>query len=162
MATTQSGFVKFTAGAVTVVKALGASVINSVAAGLSATRLDKQTVDLSYAGYAKNGCVRIKFSGVTPKNLSLSDTTATADSYDGDTAFAAFSQLLLLNDGAAAITVIPAVSNGASLPFTALTIAAGDMYVFTFTAAVTVDGTHFSLTITPTAGGSIVAMIGGA
>ena len=60
------------------------------------------------------------------------------------------------------LTITPNVSNGASLPFTAVVIQAGDVHVFTENAAVTVDGTHYSITVTPTAGGSFVLCVGGA
>jgi hypothetical protein len=162
VATTSSGFLKITEGSVSFLKTVAAGSVQSVGSAIGgATRLDYQLVDLGRAGYAKNGAVRIVLSGTTLETIDLTNTATGTDSQAGDTVFAKFAQLQFYNDGAAAVTVEPGASNGASLPFTALTIAAGDRHVVTFTAAVTIDSTHKTVDITPTSGGSLIICIGG-
>ncbi len=161
MATTKSGFLKYTRGGVTSIVAVAAAAIDAVKNALGATRVDLLTVNLATASYAKEGGVRLAFSGTTPQTLSLL-LTSTAASYDGDTTLASLGQIKFLNDGATSITVAPGASNGLSLPFSSLTVAAGAEHVFTFATPLTVDGTHKNLDLTPASGGSLVVTFGGA
>lgn len=172
MATTKTGFARVTTSGSTIsLIAVDAGRIDSVNSALGGTRLDSLLVNLAVATYAKNGAVRITFSGTTPKTLDLTDTTTIAQSYAGDTAFASFTQLHFYNDGAQSIKVAIGATNGASLPLGAspggtdtpyLTIAAGAHHVLTFASAVTVDSTHKTLDLTPVSGGSLILLVGGA
>jgi hypothetical protein len=162
MATTQSGFLKITEGAVSFLKTVSAGKVQSVESAISATRLDYQLVDLGRAGYAKNGVMRIVLSGTTLETIDLTNTATGTDAQAGDTVFASWSQLHFYNDGAASVTVAPGATNGATVPFTAITVAAGARHVFTPASAVTIDGTHKTLDITPTSGGSLIVIVGGA
>ena len=61
------------------------------------------------------------------------------------------------------MTVVPSGSNGASLGLAgALTVQPGAAHVLNFPTPVTVDGTHYSIDVTPTSGGSFVLCVGGA
>ena len=162
MATTGSGFFKFTAGATVLVLAKSAATINDAIAALSGTRLDQWSANLASAGFAKNGASRIALSGTTPKNSDLMTLSTAADSYAGDVLFATFSQLIFYNDGTAAVTVTPAVSLGASLGFTSLTIPANSTHILNFAMPVVVDATHKDITVTPAATGSLCILVGGA
>lgn len=164
MATTGKGFIKITSSGAPALLAVPAGVADSTASNLGGTRVDKLLVDLGQsAGYAKNGAVRLTLSGTTTKTVDLTNTTTTAQSYDGDTAFASFSQLIFYNDGASAVTVAVGASNGASLPLSGtITIAPGAKHVLTFASPVTVDSTHKNIDVTPTSGGSFVLLVGGA
>jgi hypothetical protein len=163
MATTNSGFAKVTLGGVVALLSAPASAISAVVSALSGTRMDRAVYDLASAGYDKNGAGRYTLSGTTPKTIDLTDTTSGAQSYAGDTTFASYTQLVLLNDGAASITVGSGASNGATWPMSGtVTLAAGESVVISKAAAVTVDGTHKAIDVTPTSGGSFVICVGGA
>lgn len=163
MATTNSGFLKQTLGGVVSLAAVTANAVTAVRNALSGTRVDYVLADLSVKpGYAKNGAIRLALTGTTPKTIDLTDLTANAQSYAGDTAFAKFALLVLFNDGAAAVTFASGASNGASVGLSGtLTVAPGDMKVLPWGTAVTVDGTHKTIDITPTSGGSFVLSVGG-
>ena len=91
MATTNSGFLKFAAGASTIVLARPSA---NVAGGSARSAAPGSIVSSPTCRWrpspkmARYGCV----VGTTVKAISLSDTTITADSYAGDTAFAFFGQ----------------------------------------------------------------------
>ena len=161
MATTLSGFLKFTSGAAVLLLTRPAASMAGAVSSLAGTRLDIASANLSTAGFAKNGSTRLALSGTTTKAIDLTNLVTNADSYAGDVTFASFSQLLLTNDGAAAVVITPSASNGASLGLTNLTVPPGKTHVLNF-AAVTVDGTHKSIDVTPTSGGSFVLLVGGA
>jgi hypothetical protein len=161
MSTTNSGFIRATiSGAVQLVAAPGQE-IGRVAAALAGTRIDQLLVDLAKQGYALNGTVRLALSGTTPQSIDLTSLTTGAQSYAGDVTFAKFGQLIAYNDGAAAVAVAPAASNGASVPFSGITLQPGDDHIFKIANPVTVDGTHKMITVTPTAGGSFILLVGG-
>jgi hypothetical protein len=160
MATVNSGFIKVVSGGQTVLLAARSGAIQTVISELTATRLDRAVADLAGAGYAKNGCIRPVFSGTTPQTVDLTNTTSVP--YAGDSSFGSFTHVKLLNDGAAAVTVAPGASNGATLPFASITLNPGDEFPFTFGTPVVVDGTHKTILMTPAASGSLVVTIGGA
>ena len=161
MATTGNGFFKFTAGASVLMMAKPTASLNDAIAALSGTRLDQWSANLSVGQYTKTGATRFALSGTTPKAILLTNTTTGADSYAGDTVFASFMTLILYNDSTAAVVVTPSASNGASLGFTSLTVPAGGTHILNYPVAGVVDGTHYSIDITPGATGSIVLCIGG-
>jgi FtsP/CotA-like multicopper oxidase with cupredoxin domain len=160
--TTNSGFLKFTAGGSVLLLAVPAANVAGAVNSLAGTRLDYLTTDASRAGFAKNGAVRLTLSSTTPQSIDLTATTATGVNA-GDTAFASFGRLTLVNDGAADVTIAPSGSNGARLGMAgAVTVPAGATHVHNFPANPAVDSTHKSMDITPTAGGSFVLIISGA
>lgn len=161
MPTTKSGFIEFTTGGAVVFVAVPAGKIDGIAAAFTSTRLDKILVDLSKSSYAKNGGVRLTLSGATPQSIDLTNTTATG-AYSGDTSFAAVGTLILVNDGAQPVTVTPGGTNGARLPFATITLYPGDQFPFVFATPEVVDSTHKVLVATPTVGGSLVVLVGGA
>lgn len=176
MATTNSAFVKLTNAVLT-----GATVGSAgdaratfeqnaipLVSGSYATRLDAApNANLATAGFALNGAYVKTLSGTTAVNPDLTDLTSGATSYAGDTTFAKVFELIVYNTGAADITVAPGGSN----PFTiglngttpTLTVKAGDKVAIGYgTTGITVDSTHKVITITPTAGGSVALVVGGA
>ena len=132
-----------------------------IVTALGGIRVDLLDADLSKADYAKNGSFRVALSGATPVTIDLTNTTAAAQSYAGDTSFAGWSQLNFLNDGTEPVTVTPGSSNPATLPFTSLTLEPGDQPVFTPGAPVAITSGAKNVTVTPTAGGSLIVSIGG-
>lgn len=163
MATTNSGFLRAadSAGAVTL-HASTRNTIASVVSALSATRIDKVSIDLASDGFAKNGATRFTLSGTTPKTLDLSNIATSAASYAGDTTFSSYTRMSIYNDGAANVTLAPGGSNPATLAFSGLTLAPGEMVGIIRPSATTIDSTHKNVTITPAADSSICVTIGGA
>lgn len=161
MATTKTRFYKYTTGGQTVILPVAAGQGDTVGSALSATRLDYARVDAGADNYAKHAAIRLTLVSTTAQHPDLTNTAAIG-AYGGDSSFASVSQIKFLNDGAQALTIAPGASNGLTLPFSSLTIAAGDEYVYTFATPVVVDGTHKVIDVTPTSGGSLVITIGGA
>jgi hypothetical protein len=117
--------------------------------------------------YAKNGAALFVTSGTTGVTLDLTDLTSTTSASAGDTAFATVNVLVFRNLGTAVMTIAPGASNPSDAPGFAgtaptLTIPAGSAVVWHAAAGVTVDATHKTIDITPTAGGSIAIAVGGA
>lgn len=161
MATTKSGFIKFTTGGVVTLAAVGNGTAASAATNLGGSRLDDVTVRLDKAAYAKNGGVRVALTGTTVKTIDLTATSTGAQAYAGDTAFATWSQMILYNDSGFDVTVASGASNGATGVPTVV-LKTGDYLVVKKAAAVTVDGTHKTIDVTPVTGGSFVLLVGGA
>lgn len=175
MATTLQNFVRLAvqslvgatvqpAGAVL---AMNPSNATQVANGGSGIVLDRPTIDLSKQGYAKNGAVAFALTGTTPQAVSLQDLTGSGTlNTAGDTAFATWNQLVLVNTGAADVTVAPAGSNGARLLLAGtgptLTVPANSTVTLASLAGLAVDSTHYGITVTPTASGSFAICVGGA
>lgn len=174
MATTNSAFVTLTspnlvgstvqaAGAVV---ALNASNANQIVNGGTGTRLDKVVTDLATAGYPKNGCAYLTLTGTTAITLDLTAlAAATGVVVAGDTTFATWNQLVFVNTGTQDLVLSPGSSNPARLQLggtsPTLTIAAGSTFTLQSVAGLGVDSSHRTLTITPTAGGSIGVCVGG-
>lgn len=174
MATTFQGFVRLTVAALvgTTVRAVGKVVAlngsnaNQVVAGGNGVRLDTHTANLETDGYAKNGAATVALVGTTAKTIDLTDLTSVTDSNDGDSTFASFTKLILKNLGAGSLTIAPGASNPASIGLggttPTLTLAAGAEVVIKYGAAVTVDGTHKTILITPAADTTFSIAVGGA
>jgi hypothetical protein len=117
--------------------------------------------------FAKNGVALITMTGTTPVTIDLTDLTSATTASAGDTAFASVKALHFQSLGAAAVTIAPGASNPADLPKFAgttptLTLALnGDIVVYS-PAAVTVDATHKTILLTPSAGGTVAVYVGGA
>lgn len=162
MATTNCAFAKLTTGGSTVLVALAENLVSSLVSTAGATRVDKVTSNLATAGYALNGAARYTLSGTTVKTIDLTSLSTGAAAYTGDVTFAKYAQLILYNDGAAAVTVGSGASNGATMPLSGtVTVDAGQFVVLTRASAVTVDGSHKTIDVTPTSGGSFVIAVGG-
>jgi hypothetical protein len=120
-------------------------------------------------GFAKNGCALVNLTGTTAVTVDLTNLAAFTGvtSQAGDTSLATVNCLIFNNLGAVAVTVAPGGSNPSRLPtFTGTTPtlsipAGGAVCVFDSTGQ-TVDSTHKTFTLTPTAGGSIAFGYGGA
>lgn len=131
------------------------------------TRLDKQSFDLATAGYAKNAGVLLTLTGTTAITINAAAlAAATGVQIAGDTAFATVNQIILYNTGAVDLIVAPAGSNPFPFPLNGTTptytVPAGSRLVIESVAGLTVDGTHKSITVTPTAGGTLGICLGGA
>lgn len=175
MATTGVNFIKqtnavlsgATMGAAAAVVAMNpTSAVQLVNAGY-ATALDSSASDLSAAGFALNGCGRYALVGTTVKTVDLTNLATGAASSAGDPTFAKVMRLVIFNDGAADATVAAGGSNpfaiGLAGTTPTLTIPTGKTVVLNYaTAGTTVDGTHKTIDVTPTAGGSICIAVGGA
>jgi hypothetical protein len=174
MATTKSAFVKLTAAqlvgatvaAAGQVVALNESNATQIVNGASGTRLDLALTNLATAGYAKNGAATVALTGTTPVTITLADLTSATASSAGDTVFATVNKLVLKNTGAADLTVAPGGSNPFDLFLAGttptLTVPAGSTITIESVAGKTVDSTHKTILITPTAGGSFAIAVGGA
>lgn len=171
MATTLKNFVSLTAaagsgyGANGVALAVDAGTASSQSAAGLATLLDRWTSDLSKAGYSKNGCVVLTLSGTTPVTIDLTSLNSQTV-YAGDTSFATWKEVIFTNLGATDLTVSPGASNPLRTPLggtspTLLSYASGKTR-WHCPAGQAVDGTHKTLTITPTSGGTIAICVGGA
>jgi hypothetical protein len=117
--------------------------------------------------YAKNGAALFVTSGTTTKILTLADLTSASSASAGDTVFATVNALVFRNLGAADMTIAPGAANPSNAPkFTGttptLTIPAGSVVAWHSAAGVTIDGTHKTITITPTSGGNLSVCVGGA
>lgn len=138
------------------------SIVNSGAA----TTLDTIGAGMSNDGFAKHGFSTTTLSGTTPVNLSLIDLTSNSTASCGDTVFATWNTLELINTGAADLTVAPGASNPANLGMggttPTLTIPANSKMTFHNLAGGSIDGTHKIVTVTPTAGGSFALGVAGA
>jgi hypothetical protein len=174
MSTTKANFVSQTSAVLegTTVGAAGAVVALSPEAaatdsrGSGGTILDKFLMDLSTAGFAKNGACTFALSGTTPVTLTLVDLTSATASNAGDTSFATWNQLNFYNTGAADLTIAQGSSSGARLGFAGttptVTVPAGGHVILDNPAGSAVDSTHKNITITPTSGGSCAVSVGGA
>jgi hypothetical protein len=132
-----------------------------VVSSLGATRVDKFGSDLAKDGFAKNGMARYVLTGTTPVTVDLTAMHTNAQCYGGDSDFATCGKLILYNDGAHAVDVEPSFAAYANVPFTKITMEPGDWFVYRPAVPFTIDGTHHDLTVTPTAGGSLVVTLGG-
>lgn len=175
MPTTNVGFLKVNnavligsavaaAGAVEALNGVSASQIAAAGYG---TRLDAQAFDLSVAGYAKNAAVAFTLTGTTGITIDLTAlAAATGVVVAGDTVFASFNQLILVNTGAADLIVAPGGSNPARLPLNGTTptytVPAGSRLVIESAAGLAVDSTHKTILVTPATGGSLGLCVGGA
>lgn len=142
--------------------ATASSYLNSALAVI----VDRFNVDLSKANYAKNGGVIVNLSPSTPVTIDLTDLTTEAVRA-GDTAFATWKEIILVNLGANAVAVGPGASNPLTTPLagTAPTqaIAVGESTRWLRPLGVAIDGPHKTLKLDP--GGStckIAVLIGGA
>lgn len=175
MATTSVAFAKLTnavltgttVGSAGDARAVAEADVIPLVSGGYATRLDASpNANLATAGFAKNGVYVKTLSGTTAVNPDLTDLTSGATSYAGDTTFASFSLLTIYNTGAADISFAPGGSNPASIGMSGTgpsqTVKAGGRVTLDFGTPITVDSTHKVITITPTAGGSVALVVGGA
>ncbi len=180
MATTASAFMKMTnavltggtVGAAGAARAVNAQNIPPLVGASAATRLDTLTqADLATAGFAKNGVFLKTMSGTTAFSPDLTDLTSGATSYAGDTTFATVNLLMIKNLGAADMTIEVGGSNpfnwgyaGTTPKVTIPAAVAGVPGVFclSFPTGVTVDSTHKIILFTPTSGGSMALVVGGA
>lgn len=164
MATTLKAFLKLTTAGNLL--ALTAPLVGQLVGGSAGTRVDQVTVDFATDSYAKHGAAAVTLTGTTPVTLDLTDLTSNATSYAGDTTFATWNRLVLNNTGAADVTVAVGASNPARLLLAGttptLTIPANSAIPLASAAGLAVDGTHKTITITPTAGGSFVLGVAGA
>lgn len=173
MTTTNSAFVKNTNAALvgSTVAAAGQVVALTESAATTevnsggATRLDKAGINLAIDGFAKNGAAVIALTGTTPVTITLIDLTSATTSSAGDTVFASVNKISF-TAGAADLTIAPGGSNpfGLLLAGTTptITVPAGSTHVLQSVAGMTVDSTHKTILITPTAGGSLTVAVGGA
>jgi hypothetical protein len=174
MATTFKAFVMSSQGALVTsanaafaaVLALGASVANALIGSNSGSRIDSQ-VDLSTAGYAKNGAFFLNLAASTPISVDLTDIDATSTSSAGDDTFAKAFDIQLINPGTQDVIVGAAASHaflgplGGTTP--TITVAAGSVEHIQSVAGWTIaSGTNSILKFDP--GGSaaqIAVAIGG-
>jgi hypothetical protein len=182
MATTKSGFVVtnkaalvgaavVAAPAVEAMSDEAANVVAQAAAGnpgnTGSVRIDAPSINLATASYAKNAGVYLTLTGTTPITLDFTAIAATTGVViAGDTAFATWNQIVLMNTGAVDLVMTPGGSNPLRTLLSGtgpgLTIPAGSTITLASVAGLTVDGTHKTLTFTPTSGGSLGLAIGGA
>jgi hypothetical protein len=117
--------------------------------------------------FAKNGCAHITTSGTTGVTVDLTNLATNTTTTAGDTVFATVNKIRIYNCGAAAMTVAPGASNPSNFPkFTGTTptlqIDPGGIFTVESGAGVTIDATHKTILITPTAGGDVLIGVGGA
>lgn len=125
------------------------------------------TGGLANAGFAKNGAAYLTLTGTTAITLDLTAlAAATGVVVAGDSSFALWNRIRFYNTGAVDLVVSPGGSNPARLLLAGttptLTIPAGSAVTLDSLAGLVVDSTHKTVTITPTAGGTIGVCVGGA
>ena len=130
------------------------------------TRIDK-VPGMDTAGYAANGAAYLTLTSTTAITIDLTALAATTGVVvAGTSTFATWFKIILYNTGAVDLIVAAGASNGLRLPINGTaptyTVPAGSHLVLESVAGFTVDGTHKTLTVTPTAGGSIGICVGGA
>lgn len=170
MSTTGANFVKLTASALvgTANAATGYLLASSPAqasADVNAQRaelLDRFTVDLARADYAKNGAVLLNLLVSTPVTIDLTDLTPQAVRA-GDSSFASWKEIIFKNTGANPVAVGPGASNPLTTPLGGTsptqTLAAGEWTRWQRPAGVVVDSTHKTLKIDPGAAVAQIAVI---
>ncbi len=136
------------------------------------TPISFQSSNLGNLGLAKNGAVLLSLVSTTPQSIDFTDTTAaTPKSTAGDTAFASVSQLFMVNHGGGTVTVSIGGSNGlgflgyddqAETPVTPTYVIPSGMKAILAYDALTVDGSHNTLTFTPSATCLFSVAVGGA
>jgi hypothetical protein len=117
--------------------------------------------------FAKNGAYHKTTVTTTGVTMDLTDLTSGATSSAGDTVFATVYQMTFYNTGAADMTIAPGGSNPSNVPkFTGTTptllLPAGGQITLIYPTGVTIDATHKTVLITPTAGGDVMVAVGGA
>lgn len=180
MATTASAFVKLlnavltgaTVGAIGAARAIKAENVPPLVAASAAIRLDAlPQADLSSSGFAKNGTFLKTLAGTTPVTPTFVDLTSNATSYAGDTVFATVYMMLIKNLGAADLTLEVGGSNpfnwgyAGTTPKVTVPAAVGAVpgtFCLVFPTGVTVDSTHKTILLTPTADTSVAVVLGGA
>jgi hypothetical protein len=151
-----------------------ASVRNqTIAAGFgSAFDLLPGGGDLSSIGFANMAAVALTFTGTTPITLDLTNLVAAtgvvvsgAGTFAGS--FASWEQIFFQNVSSSGknVTVSPGASNplrtalGGTSP--TILLLPNDNHLWVNSAALVVDSTHKTVTLTPSAGGSALIYIGG-
>lgn len=173
MATAGCNFAALTSAALTGSTYAAAGVLVAVAPGLAtslksqglATILDRLSVDLSKAGYDKNGAFLLNLSSSTPATVDLTAVGSPAVTA-GDTAFAGWKEMILVNLGAQDVLVSPGSSNPARTPLAGtsptFTVPAGSAVRWHVAAGLAVDSTHKTLKFDPgSAAATIAVCIGG-
>jgi hypothetical protein len=164
MSTTNKNFVVETASNPVSAVAVSPTFAGQLVSNQQGEIVDVVNVNLASGGYAKNGMVYLTLTGTTPVSLDLT-ALGSNTVYAGDVAFANWNQLVFNNTGAQDLVVSPNVSNGARLLLggtsPTITVPAGSAVTLESVANVVIDSTHKSITITPTAGGSMAVCVGG-
>lgn len=174
MATTKQRFVQLTNSTLngTGVLAAGsiipldASSAATVLQGTGGTIVDSQ-VDLSTAGYAKNGAFGLTLAISTPITVDLTNLSGAATVSSGDLVFATVNLIQIKNTGANPVIMSVGSSNPFTLPLAGtsptITIPAGARLLFENLTGITVDSTHKTIKFDPSAAAcSIVVAVGGA
>lgn len=134
--------------------------------------LDDVIASMDNDGLAKHGVFHVTTSGTTGVNIDLTNLATNATSYYGDVTFATINKLVGFNlsglDGVAAanMTLAQGGSNPAPLGFTgttpAVAIYASSPWAWFNKAGGTVTSSAKIITVTPSAGGNFVLVVGGA
>lgn len=130
-----------------------------------AFHVDYHTVDLSRAGYAANGAFYLSLTANTPVTVDL--TNIAAQTYSaGDSLASALKELVIYNNGAAAVIYSAGASNGfvGFLGGTSptVTIPAGGRFRITNSTGWTIDSTHKTVKFDPgSSAASIAVAFGG-
>ena len=176
MPTTQKNFVALNSSALTgsgyagngVLLALPPSSAKAMAAGYAklATIVDRVVVDLSLAGYAKNGGALLTLASSTPQTIDLTNLAALAVTA-GDTTFATWKEIIFNNTSNYDVIVSPGSSNPLRTPLAGtsptFTVYANSSLRWHCPAGQTVDSTHKTLKFDPGANNATIAvLVGGA
>jgi hypothetical protein len=131
------------------------------------------TNGLYVGNFAKNGMLYFTLTGTTAVTIdftSLSSSVGVTSSQAGDTSLATINCLIIrnLSSSASTITVAPGASNPLTFPLAiagttpTISLLLGDVWCQNAVTGKTVDGTHKTVTFTPTAGGAIAVAYAGA
>lgn len=122
-------------------------------------------------GYAKHGAIHFTTSGTAGVTIDLTNLTTGATSYAGDTTFSTVNKIKFFNLGSldgttgGTMTVAPGGSNPFTLGYGGTSpthpVFKGGEYLWSDPAGVTVTSSVKTITITPAAGGNVVAVICG-
>lgn len=129
---------------------------------------------LAGAGYAKGAGVVFTFSGSTPITLNVAAiAAATGVVIGGDTSFALANRVFFQNTGAVDLSWAPGASNGLTMGVSAVNSQVPSVvipaavngvsgkYLLESPTGYTVNATNKNITITPSAGGTLLLTIGG-
>lgn len=160
---TLNGTAVVAAGSIIPVDATSAATIVQ---GSGGAIVDSQ-VDLSTAGYAKNGAFGLTLASGTPLTVDFTAISGVATVSAGDLVFATVNLIQIKNTGANPVIVSVGASNPFTLPLAGtsptITIPAGSRLLIENVAGITVDSTHKTIKFDPSSAAcTIVVAVGGA
>jgi hypothetical protein len=164
---TNADLIGATVQAAGALEAVDASASNEMVKGGNVTTAGLLTVDPSADGYTKHGAATITLTSTTPVTVDLTNLASNTASSTGDLSFATWNRLTFEVKGAGNVTIAPGGSNPANGIASGTTptipVLSGGFYAKDDGAAGnSVDSSHKTITITPTANTTVYMTVSGA